>query len=112
VIYYEPKLYAYHLVRPEKFKLSWQLRSRFTLGRDNYLANSAGVHSLTFKHILAFIALPVLMIYQATLGVLFRNRSVYPYPQNYYVERVFHSLSTWSRHYQRLCSFFGMRATK
>lgn len=112
VLYYEPKLYEQHLVRPEKFLLSWQLRSRFQLGRQNYLAYSAGVHTLTFKHLLAFFLMPFLMIYQATLGVLLRNRSVYPYPQNYYVERVFHSLSTWGRHYQRLLSYFGTKVSK
>jgi glycosyltransferase involved in cell wall biosynthesis len=111
-IYYEPRLLSYHLVRPEKYSLAWQFRSRFPLGRQNYLANSGGVHTLTFKHILAFFLMPFLMIYQATLGVLLRNRSVYPYPQNYYVECLFHSLSTWSRHYQRLLSYFGKKVSK
>ena len=110
-IYYEPRLLSYHLVRPEKYSLAWQFRSRFPLGRQNYLAYSNGVHTLTFKHILAFIILPFFIIYQAVPGVLLRNRSVYPYPQNYYVERVFHSLATWSRQYQRLRSFFNMKVS-
>jgi glucosyl-dolichyl phosphate glucuronosyltransferase len=111
-IYYEPLLLSNHLVRPEKYSLAWQFRSRFPLGRQNYLAYSGGVHILTIKHILAFIVMPVLIIYQAALGVLLRNRSVYPYAQNYYFECLFHSLSTWSRHYQRLRSNFGTKVSK
>jgi glucosyl-dolichyl phosphate glucuronosyltransferase len=111
-IFYEPRLLTYHLVRPEKFSLVWQFRSRFPQGRQNYLAYSAGVHTLTFKQLLTFIVIPLLIIYQATIGVLLRNRSIYPYPQNYYIERVFHSLSTWSRHYQRLLSYFGTKVSQ
>ena len=101
VIYYDPALLSYHLVRPEKYSLAWQLRSHFMLGRHNYLAYSAGVYPLTARHFLTFIALSFLVVYQATLGVALRSRSRYPYAQNYYIERLFHSLASWSRHCER-----------
>jgi len=112
LIYYDPALLSYHLVRPEKYSLAWQLRSHFMLGRDNYLAYSAGVYRLTARHFIAFVALSFLIVYQATLGVALRNRSRYPYAQNYYFERLFHSLARWSRHCERFRQNFSVKASK
>jgi glycosyltransferase involved in cell wall biosynthesis len=36
LIYYDPALYVYHLVRPEKMRLRWQLRRHFVNGRYIY----------------------------------------------------------------------------
>jgi glycosyltransferase involved in cell wall biosynthesis len=102
IIFYEPKLYTFHLVRPEKYALSWQLRSRFALGRYNYQAYGDSVHKLQPRHMLGFIALPVVIALEATLGLLLRERKTYPYYQNYIVERVFKDISTWGKLYQRL----------
>lgn len=40
LIYYDPTLYVYHLVRPEKMRLRWQLRRRFINGR--YICRGQG----------------------------------------------------------------------
>jgi glucosyl-dolichyl phosphate glucuronosyltransferase len=102
IIFYEPKLYSFHLVRPEKYALSWQLRSRLVLGRYNYQANGDNVPKLQLRHVLGFFALPVVIAWEATLGILLRERSVYPRYQNYLVECVFRDISAWGKLYQRL----------
>ncbi len=103
IIFYEPKLYAFHVVRPEKYALSWQLRSRFALGRYNYRAYGDSVTKLRSRHVLGFFALPVVIAWQATLGILLRDRKLYPHYQNYIIERIFKNISTWGKLYQRLC---------
>ena len=102
IIFYEPKLYSYHLVRPEKYALSWQLRSRFVLGRYNYQAYGDTVPELQMRYLLGFFALPLVIAWEATLGVLLRERKAYPRYQNYVIERIFKDISTWGKLYQRL----------
>jgi glycosyltransferase involved in cell wall biosynthesis len=108
-IYYEPRLYIYHRVRPEKMRFDWQLHHRFAQGRDGYLAFSDGVHRLTVRHILGVLALPVAIAIEATLGVIIRDRKRYPYPQNYYYERVFQRIATFGKLYERLRCTLGAR---
>jgi glycosyltransferase involved in cell wall biosynthesis len=101
-IYYEPRLYIYHRVRPEKMRFAWQLRHRFAQGRDGYLAFSDGVHRMTLRHILGILALPVVIALEATFGVILRDRKIYPYPQNYYYERVLQRIATFGKLVERL----------
>jgi glucosyl-dolichyl phosphate glucuronosyltransferase len=103
IIFYEPKLYTFHAVRPEKYALTWQMRSRFALGRYNYQAYGDSVTRLRLRHILGFFALPVVIAWQATIGILIRDRRLYPRYQNYIIERIFKNISTWGKLYQRLC---------
>ena len=108
-IYYEPRLYIYHRVRPEKMRFTWQLRHRFAQGRDGYLTFSDGVHRMTLRHMIGFLALPPVIAIEATIGVIMRNRMTYPYPQNYYYERVFQRIATFGKLYERLRSTLGAR---
>jgi glycosyltransferase involved in cell wall biosynthesis len=111
-IYYEPRLYIYHLVRPEKMRYTWQLHHRFAQGRDGYLTFSNGVHRMTLRHTLGLLALPAILAIEATMGVLFRNRRIYPYPQNYFYERVFQRVATFGKLYERLRCTLGIRSTE
>ncbi len=106
IIYYEPKLYTFHLIRPEKYALSWQLRSHLVLGRYNYQAYGDNVPKLQVRHVLGFFALPVVIAWEATLGVLLRKRSIFPYYQNYVIERIYKDISTWGKLYQRMLQVF------
>jgi glycosyltransferase involved in cell wall biosynthesis len=106
-IYYDPGLIVYHLVRPEKMHFAWQLRHRFAQGRDGYLTFTNGVHRMTPRHMLGLLALPVILILEATLGALLRDRRTYPYPQNFYYERVFQRIATLGKLYQRLLCALG-----
>jgi glycosyltransferase involved in cell wall biosynthesis len=107
IIFYEPKLYSYHLVRSEKYALSWQLHSRFALGHYNYQAYGDSATKLQPRHVLGFFALPVMIAWESTLGILLRDRKIYPYYQNYIIERIFKNISTWAKLYQRLTQVVG-----
>ena len=110
-IYYEPRLYIYHRVRPEKMRFAWQLHHRFAQGRDGYLTFSDGAHRMTLRHMIGILALPVVIAIEATFGVFFRNRKSYPYAQNYYYERVFQRIATFGKLYERLRCTLGARRT-
>jgi glycosyltransferase involved in cell wall biosynthesis len=107
-IYYDPRIYIHHRVRPEKMRFSWQLRNRFAQGRDSYLTFSDSVHQMTIRHIVGFLALPAVIAIEATLGVLLRNRTNFPHPQNYYYERVFQRIATFGKLYERLRCYLGV----
>jgi glycosyltransferase involved in cell wall biosynthesis len=108
VIYYDPRIFNYHLWRPEKFGMFWQVRSRFALGRGNYLALSDGIDSFGLKHFLGLLGVPLVIIYELTLGVLLRDRHRFPYPQNYYFEQVLMRISQLGKLYERLRLSLGL----
>jgi len=51
------------------------------------------------------------MAVEATFGVILRDRKLYPYPQNYYYERVFQRIATFGKLYERLRCTLGLRKT-
>jgi glycosyltransferase involved in cell wall biosynthesis len=108
-IFFEQDLFNYHLVRQEKMRLRWQLRHRFAQGRDGYHVFNDGAHRLAPRHVLGFLALPVVIVIEATLGVLLRDRRAYSYPQNYYFERVFQRVAKLGKLYERLRCVVGFR---
>lgn len=101
-IYYETDLINYHLVRQEKMFFSWQIRRRFAEGRDGYHIFGEESPHLTWRHGFGLLGMPGVIAFEATLGVLFRNRRVFPFAQNYYYERVFQRIATFGRLYERL----------
>jgi glucosyl-dolichyl phosphate glucuronosyltransferase len=106
-LYYDPRLHISHRVRPEKMRFSWQLRHRYSQGRDSYLAFSDGVHQMTLRHFLGLLALPAVIAIEASFGVILRDRKRYPYPQNYYYECVFQRIATFGKLYERLRCTLG-----
>ncbi len=101
-IYYEPRLFVYHLVRENKMQLSWLLRERFAAGRYGYLIFTDGQHKMRVKHFLGLIGIPVVLMYACSLGILFRDRKKYPYFQNYFYERIMHWIAVYGKLYERL----------
>lgn len=102
VIFYEPRLAVKHLVRAEKYRLAWQIRNRFYQGRDGYLTLAEGEHRMTLRHVLGILALPFVTAFEATVGVLLRDRRAFPHVQNYYYERVLQRVATFGKLYERL----------
>jgi glycosyltransferase involved in cell wall biosynthesis len=105
-IYYDPDLYVYHLVRPEKMTLLWRARAAFPKGRSVYRVHQGdapatiGKASMTVRAIRIVLAFAV----DVTLGTLRRDRAKYPYIQNYFYEhtsRYLHSLGKLYAQYQR-----------
>lgn len=111
-IYYETDLLNYHLVRPEKMRFTWQIRRRLAEGRDGYHIFGEGVPHLAWRHVFGLLGLPWVIAFEATLGVLLRNRRAFPFAQNYYYERVFQRIATLGRLYERLrCTLNSRSAT-
>ena len=88
VIYYDPRLHVYHLVRPEKMKLRWVARERLAKGYYNYRLFSKGrLPVLRRRHLMGEAANTLAkLLWDVTIGVIKRDRRQYPYFQNYLYE--------------------------
>ena len=90
LIYYEPRLYVYNLVRPDKMTFSWMARAAFASGRMCYhvfgaTAGAGGRRQLALKTIETLLAFA-----KSVLASTMRwNRRQYPYIQNYWYDHVF-----------------------
>lgn len=90
VLFYDPSLFVYHLVRAEKMKL-WSAPIRFFLSGmysakiqfDSYGQNRA---TLIYRMIISCLKL-IMSIFR---GMISRNKAMYPYLQNYLYEITFH----------------------
>lgn len=90
VIYYDPRLQVFHLVRPEKMTLRWILNSSFACGRHSYnvFQNKNSKIARTIKRNLLIKAFVTLLFFFTDIfvGILGRDREQYPYLQNYLYE--------------------------
>lgn len=105
LIYYDPRLYAYHLVRPEKMSWRYILSSRFSSGRHIYTVywdNMPQTNRLIYIQLLAK-AIVTCLRFLANLvsGALLRDRKRYPYLQNYLYENTFGHVQTLGLIYER-----------
>jgi glycosyltransferase involved in cell wall biosynthesis len=102
-IYYEPRLTVFHLVRSEKMTLAWCAKQMFVSGRDwqrvLYETTKEPPHAvrLCLRGVLALFNL----IDGVVRGMLARNRSHYPFAENYLYEVVFVQLQTMGAVYER-----------
>jgi glycosyltransferase involved in cell wall biosynthesis len=106
-LYYTPEVRIQHLVMPRKMTLRHQLRQRFNEGRYAYLTFANGRHTLTLRHVLGLFALPFVMVFEASIGVLLRNRKRYPHWQNYYFEVVMGRIAQLGKLVERLRNVVG-----
>lgn len=101
LIYYDPRLYVYHLVRPEKMTMRWLMRSSFDRGRGIHRvfihsdSPPSGRRRLMKPGIRILLAIAV----DLARSVLRRDRTQYPYVQNYLYENTF-------RYVQKLGSLY------
>jgi hypothetical protein len=93
LIYYDPELYIYHLVRPEKMSWRYIIYSRFVGGRNIYKVFGTDT---TKETSLLQIKLPVVAAFtifrffvSLVVGVVRFDRKRYPYLQNYFYEKTF-----------------------
>ncbi len=90
LIYYNPKLYVYHLVRPEKMTLLWALNSHFVDGRCSYHVFDGNTSQVTWIYPLKLLLHTILTFLKFfvdfLVGVLLRDQERYPYLQNYLYE--------------------------
>lgn len=99
--YYDPKLFVYHYVRPEKTKWRWIITDQFDRGRYQFLAAEAQRQksSNMLWVITKFCLLAGFLVFASSIGGLIRNRSQFPYLQNYLYERMRPYLQSLGRAY-------------
>jgi len=103
-IYYEPRLFVYHLVRPQKMSLRWMVRQHLSQGRAAYhVFDRARQVGRGREFVLWRRALRATLSFAGdiTYGVLMRDRDRYPYAQNYLYERAFPHLGALARLYEQ-----------
>ena len=92
LIYYDPRLWLYHLVRKKKMTVRWLVHSWFTIGQySNYCSDipqSNGRLQL-LKHIACQLRV---IAKNLAYGALRRNRTQYIYFRNYFHERTYQHL--------------------
>ena len=97
-IYYDPRLYVYHLVPARKMSIGYIVRRCFASGRDAWWVFRVGTTPREREgHLLGQIALVflksslalLLIVLDFSFGMFFRDRSRYPYLQNYLYEHTF-----------------------
>jgi hypothetical protein len=93
IIYYDPKLFVYHLVRPEQMSLHWILNSRFVGGRYSYYVfpddNGQAVRPSKLKLLVQAVLTLLRLFFDIIVGIFRRDRERYPYLQNYLYENTF-----------------------
>jgi glycosyltransferase involved in cell wall biosynthesis len=105
LIYCDPRLYVYHLVRLEK--MSWRhiLSSRFSSGRHSYAVfwdNTPQTDRLPHLQLLLRAIFLLFRFFSGLfMGVLKRDRKRYPYLQNYLYENTFEHVQTLGLLYER-----------
>jgi glycosyltransferase involved in cell wall biosynthesis len=104
LIYYDPKLYVYHLVSPKKMSLRWIARQRFVDGRYSYLVFLRDTRGAPSRDRLLRAMIRTLLAFFGEImrGVLKRDRALYPYTQNYVYEHAFVHLRQLGQLYERL----------
>jgi glycosyltransferase involved in cell wall biosynthesis len=90
LIYYDPGLHVFHLVRPEQMTSRWILNSFFASGRCSYNVlheKKTKIVNLTkFKMLIKACVTLVFVFADITVGLLRYDRERYPYLQNYLYE--------------------------
>jgi glycosyltransferase involved in cell wall biosynthesis len=105
IIYYDPKLFVYHMVRSEQMSLRWILNSRFVGGRYSYLVfhddNAQAVRPSKLKLLVQAVLIPLRLFLDIIVGVLRRDRTRYPYLQNYLYENTAKYVGVLGEIYER-----------
>ena len=101
VIYYEPALYVYHLVRTEKLTIPWLARAFFHKGQYVYVTTSAKTAQPVNKVSFALSATKTVISAagDCLYGIVRRDRKQYPYFQNYLYEHTSRYLRTLGKLY-------------
>jgi hypothetical protein len=105
LIYYDPKLYVHHLVRPEKMTLRWILNSWFVGGRHSYHVFRDDTPQAARLPQLKLLVQAVLTLFRffedLLVCVLLRDRKRYPYLQNYLYENTVEYVGTMGVIYEK-----------
>lgn len=87
-IYYDPDLYVHHYARPDKLSLLWNIKAFIGKGKSNYRTKNIQIKKQWFRSFFELAIQLLKVAYFFSIGTLFRNRTKYPFYQNYIMERV------------------------
>ena len=89
------------LVRPEKMKLAWMFRQKFMSGvSSSYIFHSdASTRVTRWQLIRPTITTLLLFLIESLRGLLIRDRTRYPYIQNYLYEEAFRHIKVLGKLY-------------
>ncbi|NEO34779.1 MAG: glycosyltransferase family 2 protein [Moorea sp. SIOASIH] len=100
VIYYEPRLWLYHLVRSEKMSWHWIISARFAQGRNCYFVYPPSNSKLIFI-IVQVVKYSLLLLFSVPFGLLFRSRKQYHYFDNFLYEVICNDIETLGKLYEQ-----------
>jgi len=122
ILYYEPRLFVYHLVRAEKMNLRITPRRFFYRGRYSYRVFSQPEKQRQF-HLIVSILRTLIRFFRAciwilytlarivkacTWGVITRNRVEYPFIENYIYECGFSRFVDLGQQIEALCQILSL----
>jgi hypothetical protein len=84
IIYYEPTLLLYHLVRSQKMSWRWIITAHIAQGRDFYFVCPPPNSKLRWLG--RVVKYTLLLLFSVPFGVLVRDRKQYPYFDNFLYE--------------------------
>lgn len=87
VIYYDPKVFIYHLVRAEKASLLWMIQAKFASGRDFVIARIA-ITNISLVALLILAVKVCFYFFVYGLGLILRDRRRYPFYQTYVYDKI------------------------
>lgn len=94
--YFEPKLFVYHLVRPEKMSPWWRLESAYRHGQAGYRITPPQDRSLpTWQCIVLPVYVALLFTYVMLASLPWRSQTRFPYWQNRVYEASHLYLCVW-----------------
>lgn len=98
-VFFEPRLYLYHLVRPEKMNIRRMWRENFARGKAGFrmFAATPQEKSSTARYWLDMLRWSVRIAVDAARGLVFRDRDLYPHVQNYWYEHTGKHVSVLGR---------------
>jgi glycosyltransferase involved in cell wall biosynthesis len=100
-IFYDPRLFLHHFVRPEKTSLLSLARRYLQSCRDYRRITQVQEHSGPVR-LRTFLWHLYRSLFHVTVGLLFRDRSSYPFFENYIVEVCLPCLSDLGADFERL----------
>lgn len=92
LVYYDPRLIVYHLVRSEKMRILWCARQMFASGRDWQRVLDETSHARVqapLRSCVRVVRAVCSLVKGLVHGVVVRDRSRYPFAANYLYEVVF-----------------------
>ena len=105
-LYFDPELFIYHIVLPQKMRLISHLRIQFASGRDYQFAIYKGQRLLLRSILHETFNLKLAIVYEI-IRTLVRDKKKYPYFQQYIVDKTSRKVLELGIQYARLKTYLN-----